>query len=275
MFNKGFVSKVGFFIALTGTVLMPADQANAGTLVNWDDYASGWTAPKSGETRSLVSGSGTTEINFLLGKDTSFASFGGSGKTPLINSTLNGTDPNTNKSLHVQIDPKKVGLQQGDNSATLTTRFKNFGGLLEGVSFKLFDIDISSGSWQDRVILKGFAGGQVINPIFSVFDSTTVKKVGDYTLDGIKAAGNDSDNGNVTVSFASAIDGFELVFTDGEAHANRTNFNPGSHGIGIGDITYTKIVTESVPEPTTILGLLVFGAFGASSVLKRKQHQPE
>ncbi|MHC5748468.1 MAG: PEP-CTERM sorting domain-containing protein, partial [Nostoc sp.] len=102
--------------------------------------------------------------------------------------------------------------------------------------------------------------------IFAVFDSTIVKKVGDYTLDGIKAAGNDTNNGNVTVSFASAIDGFELVFTDGNAHANRTNFNPASHGIGIGDITYTK----AVPEPTTILGLLAIGAFGISSTLKRK-----
>ncbi|MBG1258177.1 PEP-CTERM sorting domain-containing protein [Nostoc sp. BAE] len=266
MLDKALLSKVGFFIALTGTALMPAAKANAGTLVNWDDYASGWTAPTSGQTRSFASGSGTTEIKFLLGAQTSFVSFSDSGATPAINNTLNGTDPNTNKSLHVQIDPQTVGLEQGANSATLTTSFKNFGGLLEGVSFKLFDIDISSGSWQDRIILKAFAGGQIINPIFSVFDSTTVKKVGDYTLDGIKAAGNDTNNGNVTVSFASAIDGFELVFTDGDAHANRTNFNPGSHGIGIGDITYTK----AVPEPTTILGLLAIGAFGISSTLKRK-----
>lgn len=266
MLNQGLLSKVGFFIALTGTTLLPATKANAGTLVNWDDYASGWTAPKSGQTRSFVSGKGTTEIKFLLGKETKFVSFSGSGSTPAISSTLNGTDPNTNKSLHIQIDPQKVGLQQGDNSATLTTSFKNFGGLLEGVSFKLFDIDISSGNWQDRVILKGFAGNKIINPIFSLFDSKTVQKVSDYTLDGIKAADNDKNNGNVTVSFASAIDGFELVFTDGAAHTKTTNFNPASHGIGIGDITYTK----TVPEPTNILGLLAVGALGITLNLKRK-----
>lgn len=33
------------------------------------------------------------------------------------------------------------------------------------------------------------------------------------------------------------------------------------------------IPPESVPEPTSALGLLAFGAFGASSLLKRKQYQ--
>ncbi len=264
MSNQSLLSKVGLLITLAGSIFISATKANASTFMDWDDYAATWTPPTSGETKSFTSGGETTDIKFLLGTQTSFANFVNNGLTPIISSTLNGTNPDTNKSLHIQIDPSAVGLQQGANSATLTTNFKNFGGLVEGVSFNLFDIDILGSSWQDRVILKGFAGGQVVNPIFSILDSTTVKKVNNYTLDGIKAANNDANNGNVAVSFASAIDSFELVFTDGDG--NGTNLNPGSHGIGIGDIIYTK----AVPESSTLLGLLAVGALGTSAILKRK-----
>jgi len=32
-------------------------------------------------------------------------------------------------------------------------------------------------------------------------------------------------------------------------------------------------LTKSVPEPGSIIGLLAFGAFGANTLLKRKQQQ--
>lgn len=156
----------------------------------------------------------------------------------------------------------------------MTTKFQDFGGSLTGVSFKLFDIDISQGSWQDRVIVKGFLGNQVIASTFTPTSgwgsNSTVKRIDDFTLDGIRGL-SDNDNGDkgtVGVSFASAIDCFELVFTDGNGLSS-TVTNPGSHGIGIGDIHYAGVAT--VPEPTTVVGLLAFGAFGITSLRKRKQ----
>jgi hypothetical protein len=53
-------------------------------------------------------------------------------------------------------------------------------------------------------------------------------------------------------------------------------------GIGVTDVADTvvdsgllvdKVKLTSVPEPTSTLGVLAFGAFGASSLLKRKQQQ--
>ncbi|MEH2285583.1 MAG: PEP-CTERM sorting domain-containing protein [Nostoc sp.] len=277
MLKKGFLFKLGCVVALTGTVLMPttAKASNIGstqTLIDWDQLASGWTAPKSGQVRSFQTGAGTVDLKFDLGSKTTFASFGSSGLTPAISSTLNGSQGANDKSLHLQIDASAVGLTKGANSMTMTTSFKDFSSPLTDVTFKLFDVDISnSKTWQDRVILKGFLGNQVVNPIFNplLTQGNTIQKVDAYTLDGIgfDSDATNGDYGTVLVKFASAIDRFELVFTDGDDIGSR---NPDSHGIGIGDIKYT-VSSQSVPEPASILGLLVLGTFGASSVRKRKQ----
>ncbi len=277
MLTKSFLLKLGCVVALTGSVLMPttAEASNIGnteTLIDWDQLATGWTAPKSGEVRSFQAGTGTVDLRFDLGSQTTFASFGGSGLTPAISSTLNGSQGANDKSLHLQINPSAVGLTKGANSMTMTTSFKGFNSPLTDVSFKLFDVDISnSKTWQDRVILKGFLGDQVVNPIFNpvLSQKNTIQQVDAYTLDGIgfDSDATNGDFGTVLVKFASAIDRFELVFTDGDDIGTR---NPDSHGIGIGDIKYTAS-SQSVPEPASILGLLAFGTFGASSVLKRKR----
>ncbi|MEH1960778.1 MAG: PEP-CTERM sorting domain-containing protein [Nostoc sp.] len=277
MLKKGFLFKLGCVVALTGTVLMPttAKASNIGntqTLIDWDQLASGWTPPQSGQVRSFQAGAGTVDLKFDLGSDIKFASFGGSGLTPAISSTLNGSQDANDKSLHLQIDASAVGLTKGANSLTMTTSFKDFSSPLTDVTFKLFDVDISNNkTWQDRVILKGFLGNQVVNPIFSPFltQGNTIQQVDAYTIDGIgfDSDATNGDYGTVLVKFASAIDRFELVFTDGDDIGTR---NPDDHGIGIGDIKYTAS-SQSVPEPASILGLLVLGTFGASSVLKRKQ----
>jgi hypothetical protein len=268
MINKGFLSKLGCVLAISGAFFNPTTaKANTQTLIDWDQLAAGWTAPTSGQVRSYSAGQGTVNLRFDLGATTTFTSFGGSGRTPLISSTLNGSQGTDNKSLHVQIDPQAVGLTKGANSMTMTTSFTGFSSPLKDVSFMLYDVDIANNrSWQDRVILKGFLGDQVVNPIFTpLLANNTIQIVNAYTIDGF---GGDSDaangdNGTVQVKFSSAIDRFELVFTDGDDIGSR---NPNSHGIGIGDITYT----QRVPEPASMLSLLAFGAFGAGSVLRRR-----
>jgi hypothetical protein len=274
MMQKSFLSKIGCVIAIAGTVLMPATaKANATgttqTLIDWDQLAPGWTAPTSGEVRTYSVGQGTVDLRFDLGATTKFDSFGGSGLTPNISGVLNGEQEPDNKSLHIQMDAQAVGLSQGANSVTMTTAFKGFKSALTDVSFTLFDVDIdNSRTWQDRVILKGFLGNQVVAPLFTPLSANnTIQIVDAYTIDGFRYDSNaNRDNGNVLVRFASAIDRFELVFTDGD---DIGNINPRGHGIGIGDITYT---VSAVPEPASILGLLAFGTFGVSSVIKRKQN---
>jgi hypothetical protein len=276
MSNKLFISKLGCCVVLAGALLMPTAKASAQTtqtLIDWDLLASGWTPPLSGETRSFSSGEGTVDLRFDLGATTRFSSFGGSGLTPAISSTLNGSQGDDNRSLHLQIDADAVGLTQGANSATLTANFNDFNNPLEDVSFLLYDVDISDvRAWQDRVILRGFFGGQVVNPIFNPVLplNNTIQIVDANTIDGVRfnADATNADNGNVLVSFASAIDSFELIFTDGDDIGTR---NPTNHGIGIGDISYT-VPPQTVPEPGALLGFWLLGTFGASSVWKRKQN---
>ncbi|MGB6301809.1 MAG: PEP-CTERM sorting domain-containing protein [Rivularia sp. (in: cyanobacteria)] len=270
MFNKAFLAKIGFVATVAGATLMPsvAQAANTEDLtLNWDVVD--WqqiTQNSSDFNRSVGVGEGTLDFQFTLDDGTKFKKFGDGGLTPDVNTVLNGSQADDDKSLHIQIDPNKKG-----NGVTMQTSFANFlGGSVSDVSFKLFDIDISGEkSWQDEVKVRGFLNGEVVNASFDVFNGNNVEVNGD-TLTGIKNVKNNKDGGNVNVSFASAIDSFELFFADGDLTKKD---NPSNHGIGIGDISFSANSgnSQSVPEPTALFGLITFGGFGLKSVRKRKQ----
>lgn len=293
MLVKGLLSQLGCVAVIAGVIALPS-MANATpttpsgsqSVIDWDQV-SGWSTATPGgkfvdNQKVTTNTNNRPEVNiqFEVGEDAKFARFG-TGQTPVISSTLNGSQGIDNKSLHIQLDSKAVGLDEGDNSITLKTSFANFGGALTGVNFNLFDVDIDKGStWQDRVIIKGFLGGQLVTPTFSPasgFRTTTntgstVESVDAYTIDGrgFDAANANSDAGTVWVSFGSAIDSFELIFTDGDNIGSR---NPNSHGIGLGDISYASVVSTPVPEPTSMIGLLAIGAIGANSLYNRKKRE--
>jgi hypothetical protein len=289
MLVKKLVSQLGCVALVAGVMSLPAvanatatPTNNSQSVIDWDKIQN-WSVNNPGgkfvnnqKVTTNINNQPEVDIQFQVGKTARFTNFGGS-LTPAISSTLNGSQGANNKSLHIQMDAEAIGLQKGDNSITMTTSFKNFGGALKGVNFNLFDVDTSS-IWQDRVIIKGFLGGQLISPTYSptlgwrsaTNTRSSVESVDAYTIDGrgFDANNANSDAGTVLVSFAEAIDSFELVFTDGNDIGQR---NPASHGIGIGDISYSSVV--AVPEPTSIVGLLAFGAIGANSLYKRKKQQ--
>ncbi|MEH2378664.1 MAG: PEP-CTERM sorting domain-containing protein [Nostoc sp.] len=65
-------------------------------------------------------------------------------------------------------------------------------------------------------------------------------------------------------------------FTRSFTVANATNATLDFKGIGtdnVGLLLDNVTLTKSVPEPASIMGLLAFGAFGATSLRKRKQQQ--
>ena len=212
-------------------------------------------------------GTGSVDIFFEKGDGTNFASFGK--PTPSISDTLNGANPNNQKSLHLQIDSEQVGLEKGEYSITMNTAFGGFGAGVQNVSFWLHDIDISEDEWQDRVILEGYAGAQVIAPSFEFLipDASSVEIVNSFTLDGIKSVGNNTNTSDVLISFDSLIQGFSLTFTDGD---DIGNINPKSHGIGIGDISFSSTDKADVPEPSSVFGFLLVTVYG---VLRLKRHK--
>jgi hypothetical protein len=101
-----------------------------------------------------------------------------------------------------------------------------------------------------------------------------IEVVDTFTLDGIASADNNSNQGDVQVSFGSAIDRWSLTYSDGDDIAVS---NPGSHGIGIGDIYFTvrddRDDPRSVPEPSAGLAILLVGA--GLFTLKGRQHRGE
>ena len=256
LFNKAWLYSFGCTVAIAaGTSLIPAKAKAASFTVDWEKIAQEEQWENGQRSGSFALGEGNVDINFFLGNDIKFSRWGG-GTTPAINDVINGSQGSEDRTLHLQIDAEQVGLGQGDNAMTMVTEFNGYSNPLTDVSFWLYDIDTSGNSWQDRVILKGYLGDEVVAPIFNFLNSNqnSVEVVNPYTLDGIIAVNNNADNSNVLVSFGGAIDRFELIFTDGDDIGNR---NPNSHGISIGDISFTEAV--ATPEPTSLIAMGLVG----------------
>ncbi|MBR8827155.1 MAG: PEP-CTERM sorting domain-containing protein [Gomphosphaeria aponina SAG 52.96 = DSM 107014] len=246
---KKTMKQVGLSLAVLTAVLTPgAARAASIKVVDWN--TANWTG--GGLNQTVNTGFGNIGFNFS-GDTSRLASFGSSGRTPVVNTTLNGSS-STEKTLHLQLDPTTA-----NQSVTMTTTLDR---ALEGLNFTLYDIDksddnsTSKGSWNDLVEIKGFLNGQLVNANFNVLDPNNVVKSGS-TLNGIKSVGNDADGGNVKVGFGGAIDSFQLTF---KQEANLVNDDPGSHGIGIGSF--------AVPEPMTMGGTML--ALGLGSYFKKK-----
>jgi hypothetical protein len=250
---------------------LPANAAQFS--LDWGDVAQNGQWPSGSQSGSFDIGDGNVEVSFQVGSGVQFVEFTSSGLTPAVNTVLNGANPDNVPALHLQIDADQVGLGDPQYSVVMDTRFTGYADPLENVSFWLHDIDISPDLWQDRVSIQGFLGDQLVNPTFD-FLSSTIEVVDTFTLDGIASADNDSNQGDVQVSFGSAIDRWSLTYSDGDDIAVS---NPGSHGIGIGDIYFTvrddRDDPRSVPEPSAGLAILLVGA--GLFTLKGRQHRSE
>ena len=111
-------------------------------------------------------------------------------------------------------------------------------------------------------------------------------QAGDTVNLSFQLAGNRRNNltDSVTVSLGNLFsETFSLPgsqaftnFTRSFTVASITNATLDFKGIGadnVGLLLDNVTLTKSVPEPGSIIGLLAFGAFGANTLLKRKQQQ--
>ena len=272
---------------LLATVVQ-AVPAQAATL-DWQtvkNSSSAFGGTLSASNTITVDGGGTVDLKLgtianinnvtrTLGTGSQFAVGPNNVPTPTIDPLLNGTLPDASPSLYLQQDSGGVA-----NAIYAGFKFNNPGGV-NGLTFTLFDIDksnnsLASSSWQDRVIVRGlFNGGAVLPTTVSAVSTFLNASTGNISvngaganyggasisgatvLDGTKGADNaSSNNGNVTISFAGPVDQLYIDFTQAPG---ATGGNPGSHGIGIGNMTY-----QAVPEPLTLLGAATAIAFGTA-----------
>ncbi|MEM6840511.1 MAG: PEP-CTERM sorting domain-containing protein [Cyanobacteria bacterium P01_C01_bin.120] len=257
----------------TASLIPQAAQAQTAPVLDWEEIAQNEEWDSGQRSGTFDVGSGTVTVDFETGGDTRFVGFGGGSITPDINSVVNGSAGDDDRTMHMQIDSGSVN--PAENFIKMTTSFNGFGGPLQGVSFNLYDIDISGGrSWHDRVMIKGFLGDQVVSPEFSFYDKITADYTADssnivsqldaHTLQGNKSQiDNNKDDANVKVSFGGAIDRFELFFTDGFGTGKD---NPSSHGISIGDIALGQ-PTQETPEPGSLLSL---GGLAVAGLVSRR-----
>ncbi|MEM6255172.1 MAG: hypothetical protein AAF821_19845 [Cyanobacteria bacterium P01_D01_bin.156] len=249
-------------LSVTVGVAFQTAQAQAQNVLDWEQIAQDGEWVSGQQSGSFQIGGGTVDIDFGLGGNSQFSDFD-SPVTPDVNSVINGSDGDDDRTLHVQIDSANV--DPAANFVSMVTSFSGFGGPLTGVSFDVLDVDIAEDlTWQDQVSITGFLNGVEVAPVFNIFDNTTTAQVDANTVAGIQNSPNtDADGGNVAVSFAGAIDSFELIYTDGPDTAVD---NPKRHGISIGDISFDA---QPVSEPAALLSL---GAFAVAGLLvKRKR----
>jgi len=235
-----------------------AKHSQAITLVDWDTI--GWQDGVLNQEFSV--GTNTINIDFTLGDEAQFINFANGAMTPSVSGTLNGSNPDSDQSLHLQLDANKVGAFAEDPTPYSAMMDVNFSDSFSGIAFNLYDIDIGF-NWQDRVSVIGWGNNGEIAPEFTISNADYVEQVDSYTVDGITSSANDQDTSNVLVSFNSPISGFQLMFTDGDDIGSE--INPFSHGIGIGDISYTEVPNvKDVPEPASTVGLVTLGLLGFS-----------
>jgi hypothetical protein len=234
--------------------------------LDWGMIAETGQWPDGTQQGSFNIGGGTVDVSFGVGDGIEFVSFEDSGLTPAINTVLNGANPDDDPALHLQIDSEQVGEGNPLYSVVMNTNFTGYTNPIEDMSFWLHDVDISGAAfWQDRVSIQGFLGDQLINPTFE-FLPNTVELVNAFTLDGIGVADNDSSQGDVRVVFDGPIDRWTLTYSDGD---DVDIFDPDSHGIGIGDISWTE--TKDVPEASAGVAVLTTG--GLLLTLKNLKHR--
>lgn len=135
-------------------------------------------------------------------------------QTPAVMSTLTGGLTPVEKSLHVYAS---VGTQtQITVSVTFAASYVKG---VEGVSFKLFDIDKGSDSEYVKTIYGiGLDGTQVPATITEVGPSVSLSNPGSLSqqLTGIAPAGDTTGDGNATISFAVPITGFTFTFDNSQ-----------------------------------------------------------
>jgi hypothetical protein len=173
-------------------------------------------------------------------------------------STLDITKTDTGNTT----SPLNINVPAGRDINTLATVTitLNSGELMGAPSFQFLDVDVSPSAsdfsdWQDRVIVltSGVSMSSVNTSYTTVTGSTVVGINGNVP--------NNSNNGNVNVSFAGNLSSIQFTYGPGPGDGFDNN-----QRIGIGNITLQTVTSATAPEPGTWVlissGLILVGAAG-------------
>lgn len=194
---------------------------NGSSIFDWDSPSVTWTAGSTSNSYALGS-FGNIGFNLVNpGVYLNNAQFGG--QSPILQTTFTGGLSPAQRNLAMIVN-------QENRTASVTVTItlpRSF----QGVQFRLFDVDFGANQFADRVTVSGSNGGTSVTPVLT---NGNANYVTGNTAIGDGVSDNDSNAGNVVVTFTDRID--RIVITYG----NHTTApaDPGQQGIGLHDIAY-------------------------------------
>ena len=206
------------------------------TQLDWDTQA--WTAG------SLSNSLAVTNIGSTVVALTNTGAW-------VNNGTYGGLSPTRQKVATGGTSPAQFSLMQLVNMVTIadtTTTTITLPTAVPGAQFTLFDVDYTAAQFADKVTVSGTFNGASVTPTLTNGVSNYVIGTSAY---GDVAASDTTANGNVTVTFASAVDKIIITFGNHSlAPANPTN----QQAIMLHDITFCKPQTTlSVAKTSSIV----------------------
>ncbi len=244
--------------------------------------------------QSGAANAGTTQ-NFTIGSNTVSTVFGYQGSATssvFVDSTptvaTNGSGSPANVYTTGGINDGELAMQIGiavPNSTTDGIVFTiNFSQAVYGVTFKLFDVDYTSGSFTDQVRnILGVNGTDTVLPTLTGSadnlvgsDANNAAAGFSNSVTGTANNAQTSANGNVTVSFSNTVPVTSVSFVYGDnTNSSLGPVAPASTSlqiIGIGNVLWATNSGEMVPEPGTLV-TIGLGLASMTVVVLRRNRQ--
>ncbi|WP_309751619.1 proprotein convertase P-domain-containing protein [Novosphingobium sp.] len=254
--NNGVTSEDDY-ASTTFTVVVSRSAGTAPTLTcsagtgqfDWDSQA--WTA---GATSGSYTVTGVGTVGFAITNPNGIF---------LNNATYGGQSPAKQTAVTGGLGTAQNSLEQlvdlNNQSATVDTTI-TLGTAVPGAQFTIFDVDFNTNQFADKVAVTGYLNGNAVTPTLT---NGTANWVSGNSAYGDALSSDIQANGNVVVTFSSAID--KIVINYGNHSYAPTN--PGQQGVALHDITFCKPVTSiSVTKVSSVLNDPVNGTTNPKAI---------
>jgi uncharacterized repeat protein (TIGR01451 family) len=209
-------------------------------LFDWDSRA--WT---TGATSASYAVTGLGTMSFSITNEGAWLSLFG-GQNPVRTNQVTGG-----------ISPAEYSIAETVNFATenqVAATTITLPMAVDGLQFRLFDVDFGASQFADRVTVTGTFNGSPVTPVLTNGVANYV--IGNQAY-GDAAAANDSANGNVVVTFQSAVDTIVIEYGNHSAAPS----DPGQQAITLHDITLCEPHADiSVTKISSVISDPVSGA---------------
>ena len=166
----------------------------------------------------------------------------------LNNAAVGGQSPSKQDIVHGgTFDSSILQLVDLNNTAEVVTTTITLPAIMRGAQFTLFDVDSAAGQFADRIEVIGRYQGASVSPRLT-------NGIANYVVAnqafGDGASDSDRPDGNVVVTFSSAIDTIIIRYGNHSA----APANPGQQGVALHDITFCQPTTDIVStKSSTVL----------------------